>query len=331
MIAMNRPVTIARTPIQSRRRRLRRRIGRWRGQRGWPAGAPAVRAPAPDGAPGPRQAARAAAHRRRACFGGRSACAARRSSPGRRRAVAARVSTVTVTDRPGRSSRGQRLVGRQGDAHRHALHDLGEIAGGVVGRQQAELGAAGRREALDAAGQRPVGIGVDRDLGRLARPHPGQLRLLEIGRDIDMRQRHQRQQLRPGLDVLPGPAGAVAGDAGDRRPDHRVVEVVLGQLQAGAGLLPLGLLPRRAAPAARRAGSARAASAARALRDARPPALRVLGLGRLEALPAGEIARDQLRCSAGNRARRGSVRLRPTATSAVACSIIERCSSSRLS
>src|SRR6185437_6822908 len=37
------------------------------------------------------------------------------------------------------------------DLHGDALHDLGEIAGGVVGRQQRELLAAGRGEAVDMA------------------------------------------------------------------------------------------------------------------------------------------------------------------------------------
>ena len=37
------------------------------------------------------------------------------------------------------------------DLHRDALHDLGEVAGGVVGRQQRELEAAGRRQAVDMA------------------------------------------------------------------------------------------------------------------------------------------------------------------------------------
>src|SRR5262245_1613948 len=35
------------------------------------------------------------------------------------------------------------------DLHRHALHDLGEVAGGVVGRQQREFEAARRRQAVD--------------------------------------------------------------------------------------------------------------------------------------------------------------------------------------
>src|SRR5215470_12002633 len=46
---------------------------------------------------------------------------------------------------------------------RHALHDLGEIAGGVVGRQQRELRAAGGRDPLHAAVQCRVRKTVHRD------------------------------------------------------------------------------------------------------------------------------------------------------------------------
>src|SRR5262245_30943399 len=47
------------------------------------------------------------------------------------------------------------------DAHRDALHDLGEVPGGVVGREERVLRAGGRRERLDPAAEDGVGIGVD--------------------------------------------------------------------------------------------------------------------------------------------------------------------------
>ncbi len=76
----------------------------------------------------------------------------------------------------------------------------------------------------------------------MPRPHAGQLGLLEICGDINPRQWHQRQELRPGLDILPELAGPVAGDTGDRRADHGVVEIVPGQLQDGARLQQLCFL-----------------------------------------------------------------------------------------
>ena len=73
-----------------------------------------------------------------------------------------RVSMVGSADMPGRSRPLSRLV-VEGDLHRHALDDLGEVAGRVVGRQQRELEAAGRRQAVDMAVQHLAGEGVDLD------------------------------------------------------------------------------------------------------------------------------------------------------------------------
>ena len=92
----------------------------------------------------------------------------RPAAPRRGRAV----STLTTTERPGRSRPSLGDVGRHGDADRHALHDLGEVAGGVLRRQQAEDGARGRRDALDRAGEVAVREGVDRDVHLLAGLQP---------------------------------------------------------------------------------------------------------------------------------------------------------------
>src|SRR3979409_1455862 len=59
--------------------------------------------------------------------------------------------------------------------HRHALPALGEVAGGVVGRQQREFKSARRRHAVDMALERDAGEGIDLDLDRLARAHTGKL------------------------------------------------------------------------------------------------------------------------------------------------------------
>ena len=77
--------------------------------------------------------------------------AAPRLSAPRRSSAPVRVSTSATTDMPGRIRPSAADVGRQADAHGHALHDLGEVAGGVVGRQQAEHRAGRRRDALDRA------------------------------------------------------------------------------------------------------------------------------------------------------------------------------------
>ncbi len=107
-----------------------------------------------------------------------------RNSPGMRRAARRRPRTADSARRrrarPGRDRGrhfppiGDRLAGVDAGDDRHAgqqpleqwlalveldpdrnpLHHLGEIAGGVVGRQQRELRSARRRDALDHAAQR---------------------------------------------------------------------------------------------------------------------------------------------------------------------------------
>src|SRR5262245_8132176 len=70
----------------------------------------------------------------------------------------------------------------QPDQHRHALHDLGEVAGGVVRRQQREARARATCQAVDVARQLLI-IGVDVHARALAGPHLGDLVLLEVGDD----------------------------------------------------------------------------------------------------------------------------------------------------
>ena len=78
------------------------------------------------------------------------------------RSASPRVSMVGSTDMPGRSRPAERTVVAQHDLHRDALHDLGEVAGGVVRRQQRELLAARRRDAVHHAVHRMIGEGIDR-------------------------------------------------------------------------------------------------------------------------------------------------------------------------
>ena len=62
----------------------------------------------------------------------------------------------------------------------------------------------------------------------MARPHIGQLGLLVIRHDIDRLQRHDRHQLRAGLDVFPDPQRPHADGAVHWRYDRCVAEVELG-------------------------------------------------------------------------------------------------------
>src|SRR5262245_1748520 len=121
-------------------------------------------------------------------------------------------------DQPARSARpicqGRRrrrwwVVDR--DLHRHPLDDLDEVAGGVLGRKQRERRPGSRLDAGDVAVKGATGIGVDPERGGLARPHLGELRLLEVGVDPDL-VRHEHRQAGAGLGELTD-RGREIGDA----------------------------------------------------------------------------------------------------------------------
>src|SRR5882757_8947189 len=78
---------------------------------------------------------------------------------------------------------------RHANPNRKPLHDLGEVAGGVIRRQQREHRAGRWRDAVDDARELAVAIGVDRDRHRLAWTDALELRLLEIGIDKDVIER----------------------------------------------------------------------------------------------------------------------------------------------
>src|SRR5271166_2971858 len=94
-----------------------------------------------------------------------------------------------VDRRLGRKSRAQPLDQRvavvEQDLDRNALHDLGEIAGGVFRRQQSELRARPWRETVDAAVEEMTAICIDGEGHSLSLGHGADLRLLEVGDEID--------------------------------------------------------------------------------------------------------------------------------------------------
>jgi hypothetical protein len=70
--------------------------------------------------------------------------------------------------------------------YRDALHDLDEVAGGVLWWKQGEVRTRPSLKTIDMAEQRAVRESVDMDCDRLPDMHMRQLRLLEIGNDIDL-------------------------------------------------------------------------------------------------------------------------------------------------
>src|SRR6266851_3598302 len=125
------------------------------------------------------------------------------------------------------------------DPDRDALHHLGEIARGVVGRQQCELRSAGGRNSLDAARQFLAWETVDGHLDRLPRLHPRQLGLLVVGHHIDVGQRHDVDEVAPDIDVVAGLHLALANHTVERRRDFGVTEPEAGGGQRGLGTLQI--------------------------------------------------------------------------------------------
>src|SRR5690349_7449851 len=111
------------------------------------------------------------------------------------------------------------------DPHRDALHDLRVIPGRVIGRQQRELRPRGRRQALHVALEMPAGIGVDREIRGVARPHVGRLRLLQVGGHPDVVQGDGGHQRLTGLYQLTHLDGLLAHHAVRWRGHARVRQV----------------------------------------------------------------------------------------------------------
>src|SRR5262249_9010192 len=77
--------------------------------------------------------------------------------------------------------RDQRLPRIEFNADGDSLHHLGEVSGGIIGRQQSKARSARRRETPYAAMQDRARKHVDGNLDRLAWRHVRELRLLVVG------------------------------------------------------------------------------------------------------------------------------------------------------
>ena len=170
-------------------------------------------------------------------------------------------STVTSAERPARiGTSAGRFDPR--DAHRHALHDLDEVAGRVVGGQEREARPGAAREALDLALELAAREGVDRDLGLLPGSHLPDLRLLEVGDHVG-RRRHQLDHRLADRDELPLVHRQLRGEPVGGREDLGVRELQLRQLERAPSRCRRGRAPDRRARAPPRSGrrSARSGSA----------------------------------------------------------------------
>src|SRR6476646_3191690 len=95
-----------------------------------------------------------------------------------------------------------------GDAHWYTLHDLGEVSGGVVRRQQGELRSRRAAQAGDLAFTRAV-VGINLEFDALSDANRRELRLLEVGGDPNAGIGDEAEQRLAGrneltdLDLLP--------------------------------------------------------------------------------------------------------------------------------
>ena len=129
------------------------------------------------------------------------------------------------------------IVVGQLDANRQSLDDLHEVAGGVLRREQGEGLAGPHGEAGDPALVfTPAPVHVDLAAHAVADAQVGELRLLEVGIDPDLRERPDRQDALPRLDVIAGVDVAAGHHAIDLAGDVAIAEVQLRLGKVAPGL-----------------------------------------------------------------------------------------------
>src|SRR5882672_1484326 len=121
---------------------------------------------------------------------------------------------------------GVRLVPIQHDLHRYTLHDLGEIASGIVRGKQCELRSAGRGQLIDLALENDSGESIHTEFGWVSRADVAHLRLLVI-RLHPYVTLHQGKDLRARADQLAGADFTFAYDSILRSGDSRVAQICL--------------------------------------------------------------------------------------------------------
>src|SRR5262249_8169550 len=148
--------------------------------------------------------------------------------------MAARVDRGSHGEADLQRTRGK-LVGIELDPHRHALHDLDPVAGGVLRRDGGEGRAGTAREAgHHAVIPHLLAVQVRVDLDRLPDADHVELAFLEVRVDVYLRKRHHREQRRAGLDLLADLHRAACNHAVDRRANHGALEVHLRLVALGA-------------------------------------------------------------------------------------------------
>jgi len=130
------------------------------------------------------------------------------------------------------------------DAHLHPLDDLGEIAGRILRRDDAELRARGRREACNATTKTDTRQHVGNDFNRLARSDARQLTFLEIGVNPQAARRNDGEQLGSGCRIGASARAAVTDYPVDWRANFCIGKIEEREIALGQSLIEsrLGLL-----------------------------------------------------------------------------------------
>src|SRR3989442_4243432 len=123
------------------------------------------------------------------------------------------------------------------DLHRHALHDLDEVAGRVLRRQQTEARTRRAGDAVHLAVELSSAERVDVHLHALAGTHVLQLRLLEVGCHPDLVDLHEREERLARLHDLSDVDAFLRNNAGRRRVHDGVLKIQLCLRQIRARLL----------------------------------------------------------------------------------------------
>src|SRR6266576_4488607 len=116
----------------------------------------------------------------------------------------------------------------QPDANWKARHDLREVAGRIVRREQREHRTGCRREALHMPAEMLAFVGVHRDIGGVPRCDICRLSFLEIRRGPDVIERYDRHEWLSGLYELAELHRFLRHDTAGWRDDARVRQLQRG-------------------------------------------------------------------------------------------------------
>src|SRR5579862_3330640 len=125
------------------------------------------------------------------------------------------------------------------NAHRYPLHHFDVVAGGILGRQQAETRTAGPPDTRNVACILAA-VSIHAEPHFLPRLHPFELCFLEVHGYPNIVQGNHNQELLARRDIVAEFHRFLVDDTGDRRGDGAVAEVQASLIERGLLLRNLG-------------------------------------------------------------------------------------------